>query len=60
MAAAATIRTRARVKLATNEQASCDEASRACRAALGEATFAAAWTKGRALTLAQAFGLALG
>jgi predicted ATPase len=60
MAAAATIRKRASVKLATAEQASFDEASRAFRAAIGEATFAAAWTEGRALTLAQAFGLALG
>jgi hypothetical protein len=31
----------------------------ACRVALGEAAFAAAWAKGRALTLAQAISLAL-
>jgi hypothetical protein len=60
LSAAVAIRQRASVKLATSEQASCDEASRACRAALGEAAFAAAWIKGRALNLTQALGLALG
>ena len=59
MGAAAAIRERASVKLAANEQASYDETMLACRAALGEAAFAAAWAAGRTLTLAQAIGLAL-
>ena len=41
------------------EQASRDETMLACRVALGEAAFAAAWAKGRVLTLAQAISLAL-
>jgi predicted ATPase len=59
MAAAAAIRERANAKLAANEQAECDETARACQAALDDAAFAAAWAAGRALTLAQAIGLAL-
>jgi hypothetical protein len=59
MGAIATIRERASAKLAANEQASRDETMLTCRMALGEAAFAAAWAKGRMLTLAQAISLAL-
>jgi tetratricopeptide (TPR) repeat protein len=56
---AVAIRERAGVKLTANEQANNDETMLACRVALGEAALAAAWAAGRALTLAQAIGLAL-
>ena len=59
VAAAAAIRERASVKLTTNEQATNDETMLACRVALGEAALGDAWAAGRALTLAQAIGLAL-
>ena len=59
LGSAASIRERASVKLAAGEQALCDEAVLACRAALGEAGLAAAWAAGRTLTLAQTIDLAL-
>jgi tetratricopeptide (TPR) repeat protein len=59
MGAALAIREPANVKLTANEQASRDETMLACRVALGEAAFAAAWAEGRVLTLAQAISLAL-
>jgi tetratricopeptide (TPR) repeat protein len=59
LSAAAAIRGRASVMLTAREQAACDEVARACRAALGEVAFDAAWAAGRALTLAQAVDLAL-
>jgi tetratricopeptide (TPR) repeat protein len=59
MGAAAAIRERANVRLAAGEQASRDATRLACRAALGEAAFDAAWAKGRALTLGQAISLVL-
>ncbi len=59
MGAALAIREPANVKLTANEQASLDETMLACRVALGEAAFAAAWAEGRVLTLAQAISLAL-
>jgi hypothetical protein len=59
MGAAAAIRERSSAKLAAGEQASRDETRRACRAALGEAGFTAAWSRGRMLTLAQTVNLAL-
>lgn len=59
LGAAAAIRERAGIKLTANEQASCDETMRACRAALGDAGADAARDAGRALTLAQAIDLAL-
>jgi tetratricopeptide (TPR) repeat protein len=59
MAAAAAIRDQAGARLTTHERARCDETVAACRMALGEPAFAAAWTKGRALTPGQAIDLAL-
>jgi predicted ATPase/DNA-binding SARP family transcriptional activator/DNA-binding NarL/FixJ family response regulator len=58
LGAAAAIRRRASVRLAAAEQAACDEAMRACRAALGVAAFADAWAHGGGLALAQAVALA--
>ena len=43
-----------------NDQARHDRAVAACRAALGERTFDAAWERGRAMTLDEAVALALG
>jgi Tetratricopeptide repeat len=60
MSVATAIRERASAKLAVNAQASRDETMGACRVALGEAKFIAAWSKGRVLTPAQAINLALG
>jgi predicted ATPase len=59
MAAAAAVRERASVKLAIKEQASVDETLHVCRAVLGEAALATAWSQGRALSLGQALDLAL-
>jgi predicted ATPase/DNA-binding SARP family transcriptional activator len=58
MATAATIRERASVKLTQNEQAIREDTLRACRAALSETAFAAAWNAGHELTLGQAISLA--
>lgn len=57
--AAAAIRARASVRLTAGEQAERDEIARACRTALGEDAFGAAWAAGHTLTLAQAVALAL-
>jgi tetratricopeptide (TPR) repeat protein len=57
LAAAAAIRERARVKLTAYEQANRADISTACRAALGDESFASAWAEGWSLTPEQAASL---
>lgn len=59
MAAAATIRQQAQVKLTAGEQAGLEAVSSACRAALGDQSFALAWAEGWGMMLDQAINLAL-
>mgnify|MGYP001065310328 CR=1 FL=1 len=59
LSTAAAIRERASARLTAAEQAACDATARACRAALSEREFSAAWAAGRTLTLAQAVAQAL-
>lgn len=59
LGASGAIREQAGARLTAPERASCDATSAECRAALGEATFAAAWATGRAMTMAQAIDLVL-
>ncbi|MBV9787618.1 MAG: AAA family ATPase [Chloroflexi bacterium] len=59
MATAQTIREQTNTRLVAAEHVSRDNALLACRVALGEAAFAAAWADGCALTLAQAISLAM-
>ncbi len=54
---AVSIRERANARLTAIEQASRDETTRICRAALDQAAFAAAWEQGRTLSLIQAIAL---
>jgi predicted ATPase/DNA-binding SARP family transcriptional activator len=59
LSAAAAIRRRANVTLTPSEQDACDQLALACRAALGDDEFAAAWAAGGELTMAQAVDMAL-
>jgi hypothetical protein len=59
MSTAQAMRERATIKVPANEQGSRDNVMRACRVALGDAAFAAAWAEGRSMTLEQAIAYAL-
>jgi tetratricopeptide (TPR) repeat protein len=59
MGTAQAMRERTNIRVPANEQASRDKVMCACRMALGEAAFAAAWAEGRSMTLEQAIAYAL-